>query len=110
VHLAGRSYYLELLRAGVRIYEYEPGFVHAKSCVIDDWAASVGSANMDIRSFRLNYETNAFVYDEHFVAELKRVFLDDIGQAREVSVDEFANRPVAVRFMEGMARLMSPLM
>ena len=110
VRLAGRSYYPELLKAGARVYEYKGGFVHAKTMIIDDWAASVGSANMDIRSFRLNYEINAFVYDRDFVAEMEQLFLHDIDAAKPVLLEEIRGRPLPVRFVEGLARLMSPLM
>ncbi len=107
---AGRSYYLDLLNAGVTIYEYESGFIHAKSYVVDDWMASVGSANMDIRSFQLNFEVNAFVFDEEFAATMATQFFEDLKHAREVTVEEYQNRPFLYRFGEGVARLVSPLL
>ncbi|MCA9542542.1 MAG: cardiolipin synthase, partial [Myxococcales bacterium] len=81
VTLASSSYYPNLIEAGIRIFEYERGFVHAKTTVVDDWVASVGSANMDLRSFHLNFELNAFVYGEAFVRDLAEQFERDLEHA-----------------------------
>lgn len=110
VAAAGRSYYRELLAAGVKVYEFLGGFIHAKTFVVDRWAASVGSANMDIRSFRLNYEINLLVYDELFASELEALFARDLKRARPVSLEEYVNRPLEKRLLEGTARVLSPLL
>lgn len=110
VAAAGRTYFPELLEAGVRIFEYQAGFIHAKTVIIDDWAALLGSANMDIRSFQLNFEINAIVYDREFVLATEEVFEMDLAHSREVTLEECRRRPIPTRFIEGLARLMSPLM
>ena len=110
VAAAGRTYFSELLEAGVRIFEYQAGFIHAKTVVIDDWAALLGSANMDIRSFRLNFEINAIVYDHEFVQAAAEVFAMDLAHSREVTLAECRRRNLPTRFFEGVARLMSPLL
>ena len=107
---AGRSYYRELLEAGVEIHEFLGGFIHAKTFVIDNWAASVGSANMDIRSFRLNYEINLLVYDPLFAGELETQFMRDLRRARQVTLEEHVHRPLSTRLVEGTARVFSPLL
>lgn len=83
VYWAGFSYIWELMNSGVRAYTYDNGFIHAKTVVIDGIAASVGSANWDIRSFCLNFEANAFLYKGDVPAALKQIFADDIAPARK---------------------------
>ncbi|MEJ7160162.1 phospholipase D-like domain-containing protein, partial [Staphylococcus caprae] len=68
----------QLIRDGVKVYTYENGFIHSKMMIIDDEVASVGSSNMDIRSFELNFEINAFMYDANIVKELKAAFIEDM--------------------------------
>ncbi|MEJ7346196.1 phospholipase D-like domain-containing protein, partial [Staphylococcus haemolyticus] len=68
----------QLIRDGVKVYTYENGFIHSKMMIIDDEVASVGSSNMDIRSFELNFEVNAFMYDEQITKQLKAAFLEDL--------------------------------
>jgi phosphatidylserine/phosphatidylglycerophosphate/cardiolipin synthase-like enzyme len=82
VDLAARSYFGELLAAGVKIYEYEPRFIHAKTMVVDDDLAIVATANLDNRSFRLNFELAAQVYGAALNARLARAFIDDLEHAR----------------------------
>ena len=106
VTLASSSYYPNLIEAGIRIFEYERGFVHAKTTVVDDWVASVGSANMDLRSFHLNFELNAFVYGEAFVRDLAEQFERDLEHATEL---ERAPRVWKV-VLGNVARLFSPLL
>ena len=107
---AGRSYYKSLLRAGVRIYEYEKGLLHAKTMVVDRRCGTIGSANMDIRSFHLNFELNAFVYSESFAASLEESFLQDILDAKEIDLISFVQRPWSQKFAEASARLLSPIL
>ena len=103
---AAASYYPRLIEAGVRIYRYDRGFVHAKTLVVDDWVASVGSANMDLRSFHLNFELNVFVYGPKFAGDLARQFEEDLQQATELR-----EVPSSWRIMRGnLARIFSPLL
>ncbi|MFH1532122.1 MAG: cardiolipin synthase [Pseudomonadota bacterium] len=110
VRAAGRSYYPELLRAGVRIYEYQAGFIHAKTLVVDDSVASVGSANMDIRSFELNHEVNVIVSDTSLVRRMALEFLRDLDDAVEITAEELEARPYLTRLGDNTARLLSPLL
>jgi len=110
VHYASRSYYGNLLCAGARIFEYKRGFVHAKTMVIDDWLCTIGSANMDRRSFSLNFELNAFIFDPATCRSLADEFAKDLGQAREITEDPEARAHLFVRLLIGLARLVSPLL
>lgn len=110
VQLASRSYFPPLMEAGARIYRYARGFVHAKTMVADDWVATVGSANMDMRSFRLNFELNPFVVDREFAATVASSFEADLLSATEFTADDLAHETTIGRFLKGAARLMSPLL
>ncbi len=107
---AGRSYYDELLAAGVKIYEYSSGILHAKSMLVDDRWATVGSANMDIRSFQLNFEVNAAIYGPAFAEQLAVLFQRDLTQARQVTLEDLRKRTLPRRMAEGMARVLSPVL
>ena len=106
VSWASSSYLPQLIEAGVRIYRYDHGFMHAKTIVVDEWVAGVGSANLDLRSFHLNFELNVFVYGADFVKALAAQFQIDLEQAREVR--ESPNRWRVLR--GNLARLFSPLL
>jgi len=108
--LASHSYFDALLEAGVKIYEYEKGFMHAKVLIVDRTMASVGSANMDMRSFHLNFEVNAFLYQTRSVRKLVSDFEADLLDASPLSREQFANRRLAERLFESAARLLSPLL
>lgn len=82
VHEASLSYLEELMRLGAKVYFYQKGFIHSKMLLVDNETASVGTANMDIRSFMLNSEINAFIYDKETVERLYRVFADDLTDCR----------------------------
>lgn len=110
VDLAARSYFPELLEAGVRIYEYEARFIHAKTLVCDHDVAIVGTANLDNRSFRLNFEVVAFVYSEIAATTLAEAFSTDLRASREVIRSEFDRQPLGTRFGQASARLISPLL
>lgn len=107
---AGRSFYEELLDAGVRIFEYGPGMIHAKTMVVDGAISLVGSANMDIRSFRLNFEVHAMVRDEHTANDLEACFRKDLSVSRPIDLALWRTRPSSIRVVQGLARLLSPLM
>ncbi|WP_067050434.1 phospholipase D-like domain-containing protein [Methanofollis ethanolicus] len=110
VYWASYSCIGELLEAGVRAYTYERGFIHAKTIVVDGLAASVGSANWDERSFRLNFETNAFVYDPAVAGRLHEIFLADIRNCSELTSAVYAARGRVIKVKESVSRLFSPLL
>lgn len=110
VNSAARSYYRELLRAGVRIYEYQKGFVHTKSMVVDEEIAIVGTANMDIRSFDLNFEVNAIVYNDEVAKHVRDAFLEDVENSNEIQYKDWVKRPVLRVLREKIARLLSPML
>ena len=105
VYWASTSYLGELLRAGVRCFQYERGFIHAKSMVIDGTAASVGSANMDVRSFALNFEINGFIYDHKLAMELEDDFCEDMKYCEELTLECYQKRPLGFLFREAVSRL-----
>ncbi len=107
---AGRSFYSDLLRAGVDIREYQPGIVHAKTLVADSQVSLVGSANMDLRSFRLNFEVHALVHETATATRLREVFEDDLQNSRRVEYEAWEARRWTNRVKEGAARLVSPLL
>ena len=104
------SYIEELLEAGVRIYFYKAGFNHSKIMTVDGIMATVGTANMDVRSFEQNFEVNALVYDEKTTLELRERFLEDLQQSDEVILDQWAKRPKSQKIKESVARLFTPLL
>ncbi len=109
VAYASRSYYEELLEAGCRIFEYELGMLHAKYMVVDQVCA-IGSANMDVRSFYLNFEVTAMFYDASVTAQLASVFEGDLARARAVTLDDVTDPPFFERLAESFARVLSPLL
>ncbi|MFO7896884.1 MAG: cardiolipin synthase [Candidatus Cloacimonadales bacterium] len=110
VFLGSHSYYKELLAAGVRIYHYQRGFVHAKVLLVDDEFVSVGSANMDIRSFKQNFEINAIIYDQDYSQKMIEQFQADISYSSEIILSEFEKRNFWHKSGESIARLVSPLL
>ncbi|MBG9942086.1 cardiolipin synthase [Brevibacillus formosus] len=110
VFWATHSYLGDLLKSGVRCFLYEKGFMHAKAIVVDTQLSSVGTANVDIRSFKLNFETNAFLYDSQMAKELEELFVSDLADCREMTLGEYVNRPLRLRLLESLARLLSPLL
>ncbi len=110
VYWASRSYFTELLRAGVEIYQYQKGFVHAKTLAVDSQVAVIGTANMDMRSFYYSFEINAFIYDETIARQMEDLFRLDMEHSIKVDLDEFAKRPLYAKFKESGARLLSPLL
>lgn len=110
VNTTSSSYYQELLSLGVEIYTYQKGFVHAKTMVCDSFVSTVGTTNLDERSFNLNFEINAFVYDKTFANELRATFYRDIEDAVKLNLEDWNNRPYHIRFFERVMRLFSGLM
>lgn len=111
VEWASRSYLMEVIEAGVKVYLYEPGFNHSKILVSDDNLSSCGSTNIDFRSFENNFEANAFFFNEGMALRLKKVFLADQAQSTLVDdVSYFIKRPFLQRLLESLVRLLSPLL
>jgi cardiolipin synthase len=110
VYYASRSYFPELLEAGVKVYEYEKGFLHSKIIIVDYELASIGTANMDMRSFHLNFEVNAFLYRTGSTQTLVNEYLNDIEQSHEIVKEEFAKRQFYKKILESTARLLSPML
>jgi cardiolipin synthase len=110
VNAASRSNYQELLEVGVRIYLYWKGFMHAKTTVVDDNLSIIGSANMDIRSYDLDFEANALVYDRQLNKELAKVFMNDLKECTELNITDWGNRSKWTKFGDTVARLLSPLL
>lgn len=110
VNATSNSYYQELLETGIEVYKYTKGFVHAKTMVCDGFVSTIGTANLDQRSFDLNFEINAFVYDAEFSNELREAFLNDLKNATKLELESWKNRSYFVQFIERVARLLSPLM
>lgn len=110
VYWASLSYIGELLEAGVRFFTYEKGFLHSKVVIMDDFVSSVGTANLDIRSFKLNFEVNAFIYDEAINLKLTDRFKDDLKDCKEITLEEYNKRSRIVRIKESISRLLSPVL
>ncbi|MEJ8554359.1 cardiolipin synthase [Tepidibacter sp. Z1-5] len=110
VYWASSSYASELLKAGAKCYIYDKGFIHAKTIVVDGKIASVGTANMDVRSFKLNFEVNAFIYDSVISNEFKSIFEKDMNDCTEVTQEMYNNRHLIIKFKESISRLLSPIL
>lgn len=106
---AARSYYDDVLSAGGRIFEYQLGMLHSKFLIVDDICA-IGSANMDVRSFHINYEVTGMFYDPDVTGALAKVFCEDLDRSREVTVEMRSNPSLGQRLLEGTARVLSPLL
>jgi cardiolipin synthase len=107
---AGRERYEPLLRAGVRIYEYQPAMIHSKTLVVDGRWSTVGTMNFDNRSTALNEESNLVVYDAAFGARMDSVFREDLRWAREIRLERFARRPWYEKLREHVASIMARLL
>ncbi|MEO6978643.1 MAG: cardiolipin synthase [Mucilaginibacter sp.] len=110
INAAARSYYGDILDAGVEIYLYKKGFVHAKTIVSDSKLAIIGSANMDHRSFELNFEVNSMIYDDKIALHLRETFYNDIKDAVKVNPKTWAKRSLFKQLPEKLIRLLSPLL
>lgn len=110
VYWGSRSYFEELLEAGVEIYEYTRGFMHAKILIVDDEVLGLGTANMDLRSFNQNFELTALIYDDLMVDKASDAFSEDLSYSRRILLDEFGKRGLMVRSRESICRLFSPLL
>ena len=110
VHWGTMSYLQELMETGIKIYMYQKGFLHSKLIVCDDCLSSVGSTNMDFRSFEHNFEANAFMYDRTSALKLKEIFLSDQKDAKLLHLKEWRMRPWSQKVKESVIRLFAPLL
>ena len=111
VYWANLVYAGELLDYGVKIYHYDKNaFLHAKTVVIDDEVCSIGTANMDTRSFELNFEVNAFIYSETISKQQKGEFKKDIFKCEELTLEKYKNRSRGVKIKESLSRLFSDVL
>lgn len=109
-HKGTMSYFDELMKSGVKVYFYRAGFLHSKLWVADDEWASVGSTNLDFRSFEHNFEANAFFYDEKTVCTLKEIFLEDMKKCMTLSQKIWDKRSFKNKIVESVVRLLAPLL
>ncbi|MFD2044346.1 cardiolipin synthase [Ornithinibacillus salinisoli] len=110
VYWATLSYVGDLLAAGAEVYIYQKGFLHAKTIIVDGKIASVGTANIDVRSFRLNFEVNAFLYNQSLAERLLESFEGDIQHSSQMSLKLYAKRSIGIRMKESISRLLSPIL
>lgn len=109
VNIATKSYYEVLLEAGVKIYEYGPGFIHAKSFVADDNISIVGTANLDFRSMHLNFECTVFTYNTGEEIKIKEDFESMLIDCKEIKLDEWRKRSIITKLMEAFMTAFSPM-
>lgn len=110
VYWATYSYIGDLLDAGAKCYTYDNGFLHAKGMVVDGLVSCYGTANMDIRSFRLNFEVNAVIYSSRTARKMEQIFMEDLKKSTRVTRYLYGRRSYLVRFKEQFSRLLSPLL
>jgi len=110
VYWSSMSYLGELIEAGVKVYQYTSGFIHSKTIFIDSLVSTIGTANMDVRSFGLNFEVNSFIYDEKIAKELESAFIKDIENSKRITFEDYENRGKLFKFREAVARLISPML
>ena len=111
VNRASRTYLGDLMRCGVKVYFYEKkSFIHAKTMTVDSTICTLGTANMDRRSFELNYEINCVIYDYTITKKIEDIFREDLKQCREFTLDEYENSDKTTKFIEGVARIFSSLL
>ena len=109
-HQASCSYLADVLRAGVKVYFYKKGFLHSKMMVSDDVFSTVGSTNMDFRSFEHNFEVNAFIYDAETALQMREIYLQDLRNAEQVFLKNWTKRPWYRKAAESLVRLLAPLL
>lgn len=107
---ASFSYVTQCLKAGIKVYLYNPGMLHAKAMIIDDDIVTAGSTNFDFRSFENNFECNLIIYDRDLNRKMRDIFFRDMGQCTRLSYDTWHRRPVLQRAWESIVRLVSPIL
>jgi cardiolipin synthase len=109
VSFASLSYIQSLLKLGIRVFFYRKGFIHAKTMTVDSIISSVGTANMDYRSFDYNLEVNAIIYDEEFAREMEDQFNRDLEFSEEIFLDRWRKRKLTDKIRQSAARLFAPI-
>jgi cardiolipin synthase len=109
VYLSGISYLEEAEEAGVKIYRYQPGFLHQKVWLIDDEASLIGTANLDNRSMRLNFEVTMLIMSKEFADEVEGMLKNDFEKSKLASPTEYTERSLPYRFMVRVCRLLAPV-
>ncbi len=110
LHYASFSYITQCLKAGIKIYLYEPGMLHAKSMTVDDEFVTAGSTNFDFRSFENNFEANLLIYDKEINRKMREIFFEDLNYCRKLTLSEWKKRPITQRLLESILRLVSPIL
>lgn len=110
VYMVNVSNYGKLMEAGVHIYEYQPGFIHAKNVIADDECAICGTINTDYRSFYLHYECGAFLSEVDAVMDMKKDFTDTLEQCEEMDLERWSKRPIGNKIMQAVLKVLSPLL
>ncbi|MFT4303557.1 MAG: cardiolipin synthase [Candidatus Woesearchaeota archaeon] len=107
---ASRTYFEELMEVGVEIYEYQPGFMHAKCVIADHNVATLGTANFDIRGFQVNFEANIVMYSRKDVDIIDKEFKDMLKDSKKIELNKFKSRKISLKMRESFARLFSPIL
>ncbi len=110
LHYASFSYITQCLKAGIKVYLYEPGMLHAKVMTIDDAFVTAGSTNFDFRSFENNFEGNLLIYDREINRQMRDIFFADLKECRKLNLPEWKKRPITQRLLESILRLVSPIL
>ena len=100
----------ELIECGISIYKYNKGFIHSKTIIADGKVSSIGTANLDIRSFQLNFEINAIIFDNEFTKKQEEIFNKDIKDSSLITIEEYNNRGRIIRIKEALIRLIAPIL
>ena len=108
---AAQTYFRTLLESGVKIYQYKKGFLHSKTMVADTEIATIGTCNMDIRSFNINFEVNTVLYDKSIVSELTDQFMEDLKYCEEIKLEKLGGKRIFIRLRNQIIKiLLSPIM
>lgn len=110
IQLASHSYLKHILESGVRVFFYQNNFLHSKAIVADDYVSTIGTANMDFRSYEQNFELNAFIYDKKTATSLRLAFEKDLKSCKEITLEEWKKRKKIDRLKDSVARIFSPIM
>lgn len=110
LHYASFSYITQCLKAGIKVYLYEPGMLHAKAMIIDDNFVTAGSTNFDFRSFENNFECNLLIYDTEINRKMRAIFFNDLKRCKKLTLEQWKKRPLPQRFLESLLRLVSPIL
>ncbi len=110
IRYASFSYITQCLQAGIKVYLYKPGMLHAKTMIIDDDFCTSGSTNFDFRSLENNFESNLLIYSHEANQAMQRIFFEDQKQCVKISLSQWHRRPLSQRFLESTVRLLSPIL